>query len=216
MSDIHSKQANHNDRKDHDEALKHLNLQSLEQINQINLHKNLLIYYGNIVDVKADAIVNTANEGLLGGGGLDFLVHSLAGEELKQFCSQVPADDQGVRCCTGHCVITSGFKSNYKYIIHTVGPYLDENNKPQPKLLADCYKNSFQAGIQHNCTSIVFPCISTGYYGYPMLEAAIISIETLNQCLQQCQKSNVIVTIAVFNDLEQKIYTKLQGEMLDA
>ncbi|CAF1548397.1 unnamed protein product [Rotaria sordida] len=94
-----------------------------------------------MLDVKADAIVNTANEGLLGGGGLDFLVHSIAGEELKRFCSELPANDQGVRCHTGDCVITPGFKSNYKYIIHTVGPYLDKYNKPQPILLANCYKN---------------------------------------------------------------------------
>lgn len=216
MTDIHSQQANHNNRTDHDESLKTWNLQSSEQATQIILQHNLLIYYGNILDVKADAIVNPANEGLLGGGGVDCLIHNAAGEELQQFCSRLPADEQGVRCRTGDCVITPGFKSNYKYIIHTVGPYLDENNEPQPKLLASCYRKSFELGIKNGCTSIVFPCISTGYYGYPMLQAAMITIETLNQCLQEYQSPNTVVTIAVFNDLEQQIYKKLQGKISDA
>jgi O-acetyl-ADP-ribose deacetylase (regulator of RNase III) len=107
-------------------------------------------------------------------------------------------------------VITPGFKSKYKFIIHTVGPYLDELGHTQPKLLASCYSTALKLAVDHGCRSVVFPTIATGFYGYPMLEAAQIAIEVLNSMLkQQDTKESINVCIAVFNDLEKQIWRKL-------
>jgi O-acetyl-ADP-ribose deacetylase (regulator of RNase III) len=107
-------------------------------------------------------------------------------------------------------VITPGFLSKYKFIIHTVGPYLDEQGRTQPKLLVNCYRTALKLAIDNGCRSVVFPAIATGFYGYPMLEAAQIAIESLNSMLQQQETDNAInVCVAVFNDLEQQIWRKL-------
>ncbi|CAF1003219.1 unnamed protein product [Rotaria magnacalcarata] len=210
MNDEHSKQSSHLDRKDHDDHLKSTNQLSLQIAQPMSFHPSLSVHFGNILEVDADCIVNAANEGLLGGGGVDHLIHQMAGPALAQFCSKLPVDSQGVRCSVGHSVITPGFMSKYKFIIHTVGPYLDELGQTQPKLLADCYSTAFKLAIDHGCRSIVFPAIATGFYGYPMLEAAQITIETLNSMLQQQETGiSINVCIAVFNDLEQQIWKKL-------
>jgi len=110
-------------------------------------------------------------------------------------------------------VITPGFLSKYKFIIHTVGPYLDEQGHAQPKLLINCYKTAFKLAVDKGCRSIVFPVIATGFYGYPMLEAAQIAIETLNSMLQQQKTGDSInVCVAVFNNLEQQIWRKLLNQ----
>jgi O-acetyl-ADP-ribose deacetylase (regulator of RNase III) len=210
MNDPHSKQSSHMDRKDHDDHLKFINQQSLQIVQSTFFHPSLSVHFGNILDVDTDCIVNAANEGLLGGGGIDQLIHQIAGPELAQFCFKLPVDSQGVRCSVGHSVITPGFKSKYKFIIHTVGPYLDEQGHTQPKLLASCYSTAFKLAVDHGCRSILFPAIATGFYGYPMLEAAQIAIKTLNSMLEQQGTDNTInVQVAVFNDLEQQIWRKL-------
>ncbi len=176
----------------------------------MSFHPNLSVHFGNILEVDADCIVNAANEGLLGGGGIDHLIHQIAGPELAQFCFKLPVDSQGVRCSVGHSVITPGFSSKYKFIIHTVGPYLNEQGHTQPELLASCYSTAFKLAVDNDCRSVIFPAIATGFYGYPMLEAAQIAIETLNSMLQQQETDNSInVCVAIFNDLEQQIWRKL-------
>ncbi|CAF1264267.1 unnamed protein product [Adineta steineri] len=210
MNDPHSKQSSHQDRTDHDVQLKDTNRLSLQITQPISFHSNLSVHFGNILEVDADCIVNAANEGLLGGGGIDHLIHQIAGSELAQFCSNLPTDSQGARCTVGHSVITPGFMSKYKFIIHTVGPYLDEQNRTQPKLLADCYSTAFKLAVDNDCKSIVFPTIATGFYGYPMLEAAQIAVGTLNAMLEQQETDySINVYITVFNDLEQQIWKKL-------
>jgi len=210
MNDPHSKQSSHLDRKDHDADLKLTNELSLQIAQPMFFHPNLSVHFGNILEVDADCIVNAANESLLGGGGIDHLIHQTAGPELAEFCFNLPADSQGVRCSAGHSVITPGFMSKYKFIIHTVGPYLDERSQTQPKLLADCYTTAFRLAVDHDCKSIVFPCISTGFYGYSMLKAAQLAIETLNSMLEQQETYySIHVCVAVYNDLEQQIWRKL-------
>jgi O-acetyl-ADP-ribose deacetylase (regulator of RNase III) len=213
MNDPYSKQSSHLDRKDHDDHLKSTNQLSLQIAQPMSFHSSLSVHFGNILEVDADCIVNAANEGLLGGGGIDHLIHQIAGPELAQFCFKLPIDSQGVRCTVGHSVITPGFASKYKFIIHTVGPYLDEEGQTQPKLLADCYSTAFKLAVDHGCRRVVFPAIATGFYGYPMLEAAQIAIGTLNSMLEQQDTSNSInVCVAVFNDLEQQIWRKLLNQ----
>ena len=210
MNDPHSKQSSHLDRKDHDADLKLTNELSLQIAQPMFFHPNLSVHFGNILEVDADCIVNAANEGLVGGGGIDHLIHQIAGPQLAEFCFNLPTDSQGVRCIVGHSVITPGFMSKYKFIIHTVGPYLDEQGRTQPKLLANCYSTAFKLAVDHGCKSIVFPAIATGFYGYPMLEAAQIAVGTLNSMLEQQETSNTInVCVAIFNDLEQQIWRQL-------
>jgi hypothetical protein len=124
MNDPHSKQFSHLDRKDHDDHLKLTNQLSLQIAKPMSFHPSPSVHFGNILEVDAECIVNAANEGLLGGGGIDQLIHQVAGPELAQFCFKLPVDSQGVRCSVGHSVITPSFLSKYKFIIHTVGPYL--------------------------------------------------------------------------------------------
>lgn len=213
MIDPHSKQSSHVDRKDHDDDLKLINQLSLQTAKPIFFDPNLSVHFGNILEVDADCIVNAANEGLLGGGGIDHLIHQAAGPELAEFCRNLPSDIQEVRCSVGNSMITPGFSSKYKFIIHTVGPYLDEQGRTQSKLLANCYTTAFKLAVDNACKSVVFPAIATGFYGYPMLEAAQIAIETLNSMLQQQKTDKSInVCVAVFNDLEQQIWRKLQNK----
>jgi O-acetyl-ADP-ribose deacetylase (regulator of RNase III) len=210
MNDPHSKQSSHVDRKDHDDHLKLHNQLSIQIVEPTFFHRHLSVHFGDILEVDADCIVNAANEGLLGGGGIDHLIHQVAGPELAQFCSKLSIDSQGVRCSVGHSVITPGFKSKYKFIIHTVGPYLDDQGHTQPTLLANCYSTAFKLAVDYDCRSVVFPTIATGFYGYPMLEAAQIAIEALNSMLEQQKTDKSInVCVAVFNDLEQQIWKKL-------
>ena len=210
MNDPHSKQASHVDLKDHDDQLKSINELSLLSAQPMVFHPNLSVHFGNILEVDADCIINAANEGLLSGGGIDHLIHQLAGPELAQYCLTPPVDFQGVRYPVGQSVITHGFKSKYKFIIHTVGPYLDEQGRTQPHLLTSCYSTAFKLAVDHGCKSIVFPAIATGFYGYPMLEAAQIAIKTLNSMLEQYHTNAMInVYVAIFNDLEQQIWKKL-------
>ena len=132
------------------------------------------IVQGDITTLAADAIVNAANQRMLGGGGVDGAIHRAAGPELYDACLKVPEVRPGVRCPTGEARITPGFKLPAKFVIHTVGPVYRDGRHGEPGLLAACYRNALAA--EHACRSIAFPCISTGVYGYPIEDAAKIAI----------------------------------------
>eukprot|EP01018_Ginkgo_biloba_P033746 Gb_03151 [translate_table: standard] len=130
------------------------------------------------VDGKTDAIVNAANQSLLGGGGVDGAIHRAAGLELLEACSCIPEVTPGVRCPTGFARITGGFKLPVSHIIHTVGPVYYSMEHPE-HLLSTAYKNCLAVARDNGIKYIAFPAISCGIYGYPFKEAAEVSLNAI-------------------------------------
>ncbi len=141
------------------------------------------IIQGDITTLAVDAIVNAANQVMLGGGGVDGAIHWAAGDELYEACLKVPEVRPGVRCPTGEARITPGFKLPAKFVIHTVGPVYRDGQHGEPEKLAACYRNSLALAEENGCQSIAFPCISTGIYGYPKEAAAQIAVREVREFL---------------------------------
>jgi O-acetyl-ADP-ribose deacetylase (regulator of RNase III) len=141
----------------------------------------LRIVTGDITRQKVDAIVNAANEWLLGGGGVDGAIHAAAGPELVEACRVLPEVRPGVRCPTGEVRITPAFRLPAKFVVHTVGPVWRGGDRGEEVLLASCYRKALAVAMSHGARSIAFPAISTGVYRFPMDAAARIAVrETLS------------------------------------
>ncbi|HET9747204.1 MAG TPA: O-acetyl-ADP-ribose deacetylase [Chitinophagaceae bacterium] len=138
---------------------------------------------GDITKVKVDAIVNAANSTLMGGGGVDGAIHRAAGPAMLEECEKIVRKQGG--CKTGEAVITTGGDLPAKYVIHTVGPVWHGGRQKEPELLAACYKNSLKLAVENKISSLAFPNISTGVYGYPKQEAAKIAIQTVTGFLKE-------------------------------
>jgi len=151
----------------------------------IAMEKRIEIEKGDITKLKVDAIVNAANSSLMGGGGVDGAIHRAGGPVILEECKKIIAA-RG-QCPTGEAVITSGGNLPAKFVIHTVGPVWENGKNNEPELLATCYKNSLQLAVSNKLYTIAFPNISTGVYGYPKKEAAVIAIKTVNDFLQHNQ-----------------------------
>ena len=138
---------------------------------------------GDITKEVCDAIVNTANGTLLGGGGVDGAIHRVGGKSILEQCRQIRRDRYPEGLPTGEAVITTAGSLPAKYVIHTVGPVY--NGKPeQAQLLAACYRNSLSLAVSHDLATIAFPAISTGVYGYPRNKAAETASRTIEEFLR--------------------------------
>jgi len=135
----------------------------------------LVVEEGDLTRADVDAVVNAANERMLGGGGVDGAIHRAAGPELRAACEAVPEVRPGVRCPTGEARITPGFRLPARFVIHTVGPVYSRPERSAP-LLRAAYRSSLALAGENALASVAFPAISCGVYGYPAAEAAEVAL----------------------------------------
>lgn len=148
----------------------------------INKTKVALVQ-GDITRQETDAIVNAANSGLMGGGGVDGAIHRAGGPAILEDCKKIVAE-RG-KLPAGQAVITTGGNLRAKHVIHTVGPVWHGGNKGEPETLASAYRESLKLAVENGLKSVSFPSISTGVYGYPVDRAAKVAIKTTSEFLQQ-------------------------------
>lgn len=163
----------------------------------------LQVYRGDITRLHVDAIVNAANNSLLGGGGVDGAIHQAAGPQLQAACVKLGG------CPTGQAKITPGFNLPAKYIIHTVGPVY-HGQAGAADLLVACYRNSLQLAEEYGLKDVAFSAISTGVYGYPKEAAANIAVTTVKNWLTE-HHSHLQVIFCVFDQANERIYQRLLG-----
>ena len=169
----------------------------------------VLVLVGDITQQDVTAIVNAANSALLGGGGVDGAIHSAGGPKILEECKQIRKTTYPDGLPTGQAVITTGGNLPAKYVIHTVGPIYGRDPERESELLAACYQNSLKLGHQHAVSSISFPSISTGVYGYPKPEAARISSAAIKEFLtadEQIQQ----VRLVFFQQSDARVFLQHQ------
>lgn len=154
---------------------------------------DLKLIQGDITKFKGDAIVNAANTGLVGGGGVDGAIHRAAGPELDVACRKLHG------CPTGEAKVTPGFNLPAKFVIHTPGPIWRDGSFEEPKLLRNCYENSLRRAVENNCQTVAFPSISTGIYGYPLADACDIAVSTIRHFDAPLQVTMVAYDEATYN-----------------
>jgi O-acetyl-ADP-ribose deacetylase len=147
------------------------------------LNGRVSVVVGDITKQDTDAIVNAANASLMGGGGVDGAIHRAGGDEILEECKEIRRTRFPNGLPTGEAVITTGGKLPALYVIHTVGPIYGQHDGKEAELLANCYHNSLTLAVEKNLSSITFPAISTGVFGYPQAEAAKVASKTIENFL---------------------------------
>ncbi len=187
----------------------------LPTLSHVDVNNKVRLTNEFILDLQDDAIVNMANEALLGGGGMDMLIHTYAGESLRLETSALPNVIEGeyyygVKCLTGDAKITSGHNLSSKYIIHVVTPYLDSNGNTDKRSHVDAYKSILKYVDGKHIRSLSTGPLSTGYYGYPMLEASILGLLTIRKFLIQYGDELVDgINLWIPNETQYKMYEYL-------
>ena len=161
---------------------------------------------GDITKLTVDAIVNAANSSLMGGGGVDGAIHRAGGPAILEECRMIVAKQGG--CKPGEAVLTTAGSLPAKFVIHTVGPVWNGGKKNEQELLAACYQNSLKLAIKHKLSSIAFPNISTGIYGYPKKEAADVAIATVSVFLSPHNFISIVYFVC-FDEENYQLYRSL-------
>ena len=164
---------------------------------------NIKIIPADITTLKVDAIVNAANHSLLGGGGVDGAIHRAAGTELLAECRQLNG------CETGYAKITKGYNLPASYVIHTVGPVWHGGQQNEAKLLTSCYRESLKLADEYKLTSIAFPAISCGVYGFPIADACQIAMTEVLNYVPKYQLSQV-----VFSSFNEEVTESLNRSLM--
>ena len=159
---------------------------------------------GDITRLEVDAIVNSANSSLMGGGGVDGAIHRAGGPQILEECKQIIKKIG--RLPTGEAVITSGGNMKVKFVIHTVGPIWNGGSNNEEKLLANSYYNSLKIATENNIKTIAFPSISTGVYGYPIEKASIIAINTVKKFITENDYDFEEIIFVLFSEYDYSIY----------
>lgn len=176
------------------------------------MESRIEILQGDITMLAVDAIVNAANNSLLGGGGVDGAIHAAAGPELLAECRKLGG------CRTGEAKITKGYRLPAGYVIHTVGPVWHGGTRGESDLLAGCYRNSLDLAARNGIRTLAFPSISTGIYGYPVEEASKIALTEILHFLASHHEMEKVVVVCFGPrpyDIYRQNYLKLTGSALD-
>ncbi len=174
----------------------------------------LVLVRGDLTKQETDAIVNAANPSLMGGGGVDGAIHRAGGNAILTACKQI-VKKQG-RLPTGKVVLTTGGNLPAKYVIHTVGPVWCGGTKNEAELLTSVYRQSLKLATAHRLTSIAFPSISTGAYGYPVEQAARVELATIIDFLQTESTTLTEVIIVLFDPETYQRYRAVLAELVAA
>jgi O-acetyl-ADP-ribose deacetylase (regulator of RNase III) len=166
------------------------------------MKNRIIAIKANITTLEVDAIVNAANQSLLGGGGVDGAIHEAAGPDLLEECEKLNG------CDIGNAKITAAYDLPAKYVIHTVGPMWDGGDFGETLLLKSCYENSLDLMLQYKCKTIAFPSISTGMYGYPIEDAASIAVSTVSARLKDTTEIEQVI-FCCFSDDDLDIYNEI-------
>ena len=167
--------------------------------------KRIELVRRDITKMQVDAVVNAANTTLLGGGGVDGAIHRAAGPELLKVCRSIGG------CETGDAVITMGYNLPATYVIHTPGPVWHGGNRNEPRLLASSYRRSLELARDHDCTTVAFPAISCGVYGYPPEQACRIALDEVEKFLAEDSQVEKIYLVAFSEEIEN-CYSRLMAE----
>src|SRR5438270_11960752 len=182
---------------------------SAEKADRSFIEGRVSVVVGDITKQDVEAIVNAANSSLLGGGGVDGAIHRAGGPAILEECREIRRTRFPQGLPTGEAVVTTGGNLAALYVIHTVGPIYGEHRGKEAELLANCYHNSLTLAVEKNLTSIAFPAISTGVYGYPLAEAAEVASKTIENFLSSDRQLQE-VRLVFFQDRDADTFLKHQ------